>query len=60
MGWGPTVEPFNAYLNHKQAALDAEQLSPRTFKNYKETAELLVAQFGKGRLVAERKRAIRV
>ena len=51
---GVTVKLLcNAYLNHKRAALDAAQLSPRTFTGYQETAELIVAQFGKGRLVAD-------
>src|SRR6516225_2231924 len=51
---GVTVKLLcNAYLNHKQTKLDAGELSPRTWKNYKETAELLVSQFGKGRLVED-------
>jgi integrase len=51
---GVTVKMLcNEYLNHKQTKLDAGELSPRTWKNYKETADLLIAQFGKGRLVAD-------
>ena len=43
----------NAFLNHKKALLDAGDLSPRTWQNYAETAELVVSRFGKGRLVAD-------
>jgi integrase len=43
----------NAFLNHKQARLDNREISPRTFENYRQTAELLVKQFGKTRLVAD-------
>jgi integrase len=51
---GVTVKVLaNKYLNHKKERLDAGQLSVRTWKNYKETAELIVAEFGKGRLVAD-------
>jgi integrase len=51
---GVTVKQLsNAFLNHKQDKLDAGDISPRTFKNYRETAELLVAKFGKSRLVAD-------
>ena len=51
---GVTVKDLcNACLNHKQALLDAGDLSPRTWLNYKETAELVVKEFGKGRLVAD-------
>lgn len=51
---GVTVKDLaNAYLNHNQAKMDRGDLSPRTWKNYKETADLLVAKFGKGRLVAD-------
>jgi integrase len=43
----------NAFLNHKQALLDAGELSPRTWQEYKETTDLLVAEFGKHRLTAD-------
>lgn len=43
----------NAYLNHKQTLLDASELSPRTWASYKEATDLLVARFGKNRLVAD-------
>jgi integrase len=51
---GLTVKGLaNAFLNHKKALVDAGELSPRTWDEYKETAELLVKQFGKGRLVED-------
>jgi integrase len=51
---GVTVKALaNAYLNHKQALLDAGELSPRTMMNYKEAAGLVVERFGKGRLVSD-------
>jgi integrase len=51
---GFTVKTLaNAFLNHKKSLLDAGELSPRTWKNYLETAELLIEKFGKGRLVAD-------
>jgi integrase len=43
----------NVFLNHKQALLDSGELSPRTWGLYKTTAELLVGQFGKRRLVSD-------
>jgi integrase len=49
---GLTVKALaNAFLNHKKALLEAGELSPRTWAEYKETTDLLVRQFGKGRLV---------
>lgn len=51
---GVTVKDLaNAFLNHKQALLDAGDLSPRTWAGYKETAGILVTRFGKARLVAD-------
>lgn len=51
---GVTVKDLaNAYLNHQKAKLDRGDLSPRTWRNYRETAELLVSRFGKDRLVAD-------
>src|SRR3954471_1267030 len=51
---GVTVKILcNAFLNHKEDGLKAGDLSPRTWNNYKETAELLVKQFGKARLVSD-------
>src|SRR5437588_7559527 len=43
----------NAYLNHKRALLDTGELSPRTWANYKEAADLLVSEFGRQRTVAD-------
>jgi integrase len=43
----------NAFLNHKQALLDAGELSPRTFAKYKVAADTLVDHIGKRRLVAD-------
>jgi integrase len=43
----------NAFLNHKQALVDASELSPRTWLNAKEATDLLVAHFGKQRAVAD-------
>src|SRR5215470_14253044 len=36
----------NAFLNAKQAALDAGELSPRTWNDYKRATDLLVKEFG--------------
>jgi integrase len=43
----------NAFLNAKQALLDAGELSPITFDGYKRTCDEIVAAFGKLRLVAD-------
>jgi hypothetical protein len=43
----------NGFLNHKQALLDAGELSPHTFANYKRSADTLVAHVGKSRVVAD-------
>jgi integrase len=43
----------NTFLNHKQAQLDAGEISPRTFTNGKQVTDLLVSHFGKHRLVAD-------
>jgi integrase len=43
----------NHFLNAKQALVDTGELSPLTFKKYREAAEELVAAFGKSRLVAD-------
>jgi integrase len=43
----------NAFLNHKHDLLDAGELSPRTWAQYKEMCDLLVEQLGKGRLVED-------
>lgn len=43
----------NAFLNHKQALLDAGELAPRTWLKYKDVADLLVKEFGKQRVVID-------
>jgi integrase len=51
---GLTVKELaNAFLNHKQALLDAGELSPRTWGEYKGACDLLVGQLGKSRVVAD-------
>ncbi len=51
---GVTVkELVNAFLEHKEAKVDANELSPRTWTCYKETTDLLISQLGKSRLVAD-------
>jgi integrase len=51
---GLTVkDAANAFLNHKKALLKAGELSPRTWGEYKEVCDLLVAKFGKSRLVSD-------
>src|SRR5262249_10572353 len=43
----------NAFLNAKQALVDACELSARTWVYYKQTTDLLVSHFGKSRLAAD-------
>jgi integrase len=43
----------NALLNHKQAALDAGELSPLTWRDYKDVCNLIVSHFGKLRLASD-------
>jgi integrase len=43
----------NAFLNAKQALVDAGELSRRMWSEYKEVCDLLVRQFGKGRPAAD-------
>jgi hypothetical protein len=51
---GVTVkEVCNAFLNAKQALMDAGELSRRMWSEYKEVCDLLVSQFGKGRHAAD-------
>jgi integrase len=51
---GLTVkEAANAFLNAKQALVDSGELSPRTWKGYKDAADEVVVAFGKARLVAD-------
>jgi integrase len=43
----------NAFLTHKQALVDAGELSRRMWSEYKEVCDLLVRQFGKARPMAD-------
>jgi integrase len=46
-------EACNALLNAKQALVDAGELSPRSWTDYREVCDVLVKHFGKARLVAD-------
>jgi integrase len=46
-------ELANSFLNHKKALLDASELSPRTWADYKAATDLLVGRFGKHRVVTD-------
>jgi integrase len=51
---GLTVKELcNAFLNAKQAKVDAGELSPLTWRKYKHVCDLLVSQLGRTRLVAD-------
>jgi integrase len=51
---GLTVkDAANAFLNHKKALRDVNELSPRTWQGYKAAADEVVAVFGKSRLVSD-------
>jgi integrase len=51
---GLTVKELaNRFLNTKLALVENGELSPRTWTEYKTAAELLIANFGKQRLVAD-------
>ena len=53
-GEGLTLaELSNRFLNAKLAKLKAGELTRRTFDEYRGTTDLLIAQFGKARLVAD-------
>jgi integrase len=43
----------NAFLNHKRALLDAGELSPRTWADYKAASDLLISHCGKQRVVSD-------
>src|SRR5262245_34970829 len=43
----------NEYLNHKASVRDVGELQARTWEDYKHVCDLLVARFGRGRLVAD-------
>jgi integrase len=46
-------ELVNAFLSRKQALVESGELSPRTWRDYKETCDLLVEHLGKQRVVAD-------
>lgn len=51
---GTTVKQLaNAFLNAKKALVQSDELSPRTWVDYKDACAEFVAAFGKGRLVAD-------
>jgi integrase len=51
---GLTVKALaNAFLNQKQQLVDAGELSPRSWQDYRDTCELLLGTFGKQRLVID-------
>jgi integrase len=53
-GAGLTVKELaNAFLNRKRELLEAGELAPRTWGDYKDACDLLVSHFGKGRLVED-------
>lgn len=43
----------NAFLNHKQNLVDSGELSPRTWTDYKDACDEVVARFGKSRVVED-------
>src|SRR5436309_2186657 len=51
---GLTVkEMCNRFLNAKQALVDSAELTNRSWQDYKAACDLVVAHFGKGRLVSD-------
>src|SRR3954447_16654796 len=51
---GVTVKDLaNAFLNAKRALVDSGELTERSWQDYKATADVVVAHFGKGRLAAD-------
>src|SRR5262245_36492789 len=46
-------ELCNAFLNAKQAKVDADELSPLPWQKYRQVCDLLVAQMGKTRVVQD-------
>lgn len=51
---GVTVkDAVNAYLNHKDDRVESGELSPQTRTKYQTATDLVVATFGKSRLVAD-------
>jgi integrase len=53
-GEGCTIKALcNEFLGAKEDAVNSGELSPRTWRAYKSACDLLVAHFGKGRLVED-------
>lgn len=53
-GEGLTVKDMvNAFLNAKLESMDAGEIVPRTWQDYKEAGDILINTFGKRRLVAD-------
>jgi integrase len=51
---GVTIhELANRFLNQKKSLVDVGELSPRTWRDYKEACDAIVAAFGKRRLLAD-------
>jgi integrase len=51
---GATVKELaNQFLDQKQSLVDADELSQRTWNDYKACCDLLVSRFGKSRLLAD-------
>jgi integrase len=51
---GVTVRDVcNSFLNHKQTLVDSGELSPRTWREYKDAADLLIDWLGKRCVVAD-------
>jgi hypothetical protein len=51
---GPAMkELVNVFLNQKKTLVDGGELSPRTWEDYMRAGDLLVSEFGKGRVVAD-------
>ena len=51
---GTTVKELcNKFLNAKQALVDSNELTRRSWQDYKGACELVIAEFGKTRLVAD-------
>jgi integrase len=47
------VDVANAFLIEKKAAVSSGELSSRTFDDYEDTCDLIVAHFGKGRVASD-------
>lgn len=51
---GTTVkEMCNKFLSDKAASRDSGELAPRTWQDYKAACDIIVSQFGRGRLVVD-------